>query len=131
LILADTSVWVDFLRGRASPEALLLRSMLGRDPVIVGDLVLCEILMGVPDEQQAHRVERMMRENPIIELVDDDVAIEAAAHFRRLRAKGITVRKTIDLLIASFCLREDVPLLHRDRDFDAMETHLGLRVLRA
>lgn len=128
-MLADTSVWVDFLRGRPTPEALLLRSMLGRDPVLMGDLVLCEVLQGVPTDHQARQVERVLRESPVVEMVDDDIATEAAANFRLLRGKGVTVRKTIDLLIGTYCLRENIHLLHADRDFDAMERHLGLKVV--
>ncbi|WP_233255902.1 type II toxin-antitoxin system VapC family toxin [Falsiroseomonas bella] len=127
----DTSVLIDFLRGVRSPEALKLLDLLGDDAVIVGDLVLCEVLQGMPTEREARRVEAQLRRAIVVGMVDDLLATEAAAHDRLLRGKGVTIRKTMDLLIATFCLSEDLPLLHRDRDFDAMEQHLGLRVLHA
>jgi len=89
------------------------------------------VLQGVATEREARHVERLFREGPIANMVDDEMATEAATNYRKLRAKGVTIRKTVDLLIGTFCLCEDLPLLHRDRDFDAMEQHLGLRVVRA
>ncbi|QYU67510.1 PIN domain nuclease [Leptolyngbya sp. 15MV] len=129
MIVADTSVWVDFLRGRANPETMFLHGALRIRPVIVGDLILCEVLQGVPDDRQAERVEALLRRSPIVAMGHDAVAVAAARNYRSLRARGITIRKTIDLLIGTFCMREGLPLLHRDRDYDPMEQHLGLRVI--
>jgi len=131
VIVADTSVWVDFLRDVPSPEADLLDRLLPEQQIIVGDLVLCEVLMGVPNERQAARTEELLREFLVLPMTSDVLATQAARHFRALRAKGRTVRKTIDLLIGTFCLHHGHQLLHRGRDFDAMEQHLGLRVLHA
>lgn len=131
MIVVDTSVWVDYLRDIPSPEAVLLDDLFDREPIIVGDLVLCEVLNGVPGEKAALRTETMLREFRIEPMVDDTLAVEAARHYRALRLKGITIRKTIDLLIGTFCIRHRHRLLHRDRDFDVMEQHLGLRVVRA
>lgn len=129
MIVPDTSVWVDFLRGTSSPEAERLKLLIGRVPLLVGDLILCEILQGVPTERQAREVEAALRAFDVVPMVGDVVATAAAAHFRTLRAQGITVRKTIDLLIGAFCIRHGHILLHRDRDFDPMARHLGLKVL--
>jgi hypothetical protein len=117
LIVAHSSVGIDDLRGPASAESALLDSLLGRQPILMGDLVLHELLRGAPFQ--------------VAPMVGAAIAAEAARHLRRLRAQGVTVRKTVNLLIGTFCLMGDHVLLHRDRDFDAMEDHLGLRVLRA
>jgi predicted nucleic acid-binding protein len=131
VIVVDTSVWVDFLRDVPSPEAELLDRILPERRIVVGDLILCEVLMGVPNERQATRTEELLRDFLILPMTNDLLASQAGRHFRTLRAKGVTVRKTIDLLIGTFCLHHGHQLLHRDRDFDAMEQHLGLRVLHA
>lgn len=131
MIVVDTSVWVDHLRAIPSPEALLLDTLLDQEPIVVGDLILCEVLNGVPGEAAARHTESILREFRIERMVDDTIAVEAARHFRALRRQGITIRKTMDLLIGTWCIRHRHDLLHRDRDYDAMEQHLGLRVLHA
>jgi len=88
------------------------------------------VLQGVADARQARRTEALLREFLVLPMVDDGLAVQAAENFRRLRALGVTIRKTMDLLIGTFCIRHGHQLLHRDRDFDPMEAHLGLRVLR-
>jgi predicted nucleic acid-binding protein len=131
LIVADSSVWIDYLRGPASAESVLLDSLLGREPILLGDLILHELLRGAPSKSAARRLARALAPFPLAPMVGADVAAEAARHVRTLRAQEVTVRKTMDLLIGTFCLMGDHVLLHRDRDFDAMEAHLGLSVLRA
>ncbi|MGG5819564.1 type II toxin-antitoxin system VapC family toxin [Falsiroseomonas sp. HW251] len=131
MIVVDTSVWVDFLRHVRSPEAELLDHLLPRRRIIVGDLILCEVLIGLSHEREAARTEEMLRDFLVLPITDDLIATRAARHFRALRAKGVAVRNTIDLLIGTFCLHHGHELLHRDRDFDPMERHLGLRVLHA
>jgi predicted nucleic acid-binding protein len=100
------------------------------DEVVLGDLVLCEIMMGVRDEAQATRVDQLLSEFRCVTMSSPVIARTAARNYRILRSKGITIRKTVDILIATWCIEEQVPLLHRDRDFDPFERHLGLRVLR-
>jgi hypothetical protein len=131
VIVVDTSVWVDFLRDTPSRESRLLDDLLPRERIIVGDLVLCEVLNGVTTEAVARRTEELLREFLVVRMVDDALAAEASRHFRHLRRRGITMRKTIDLLIGTWCIRNRHQLLHRDRDYDAMERHLGLAVLHA
>jgi hypothetical protein len=97
----------------------------------MGDLIMCEILRGAPSDRDAIKIEALLRASEVVGMVDDDLAVDAARNYRALRARGITIRKTIDLLIGTFCISEGLPLLHRDRDFDAMEQHLGLQVLHA
>lgn len=130
MIVVDTSVWIDNFRGLDTPQVRRLLEMRTSDRVIVGDIVLLEILQGVRNDQQAAALEKDFREYGIASMLDAEIAIEAARHFRQLRSLGITVRKTVDLIIATYCIANDCRLLHRDRDFDHFETHLGLQVLR-
>jgi predicted nucleic acid-binding protein len=126
LIVVDSSVWIDFLAGRRTPEVHRLRSTLGADEIIVGDLMLCEILQGLRSERAARDVEGLLRRFEIASMGGETVAVAAARNFRSLRRRGITIRKTIDLLIGTWCIENRMPLLHNDRDFQPMARHLGL-----
>jgi predicted nucleic acid-binding protein len=130
MILVDSSVWIDYLRGTDTPQTRKLDALLGTVPLAVGDLILTEVLQGCGSERQFNDVERRLSSLTRVTLGGPDVAVEAARNFRRLRAKGVTVRKTIDTVIATRCLLDGYELLHDDRDFDAFETHLGLLVVR-
>ena len=129
MILVDSSVWIDYLRGADTPQTRKLDALLGTVPLAVGDLILTEVLQGCSSERQFNEVDRLLSSLTRVTLGGPDVAVEAARNFRRLRAKGVTVRKTIDTVIATRCLLDGYELLHDDRDFDAFETHLGLRVV--
>ena len=129
MIVVDSSVWIDFFRGSATRETTVLRSLIGRGVVLVGDLILAEVLQGFPDERQAEAGRRTLELSPVEPMVGRDLAVAAARNYRNLRAGGVTVRRTIDLLIATFCLERGHALLHRDRDFDPMAARLGLRVV--
>ena len=130
MIVVDSSVWIDHLNGVAGPEVLKLATLIrADDPICVGDVVLCEVLMGLASEREAERVERDLREFDVVSMVSDDLAVKAPKNFRQLRRHGVTIRKTIDLFIGTYCIEHRHILLHRDRDFDAMERHLGLTVL--
>jgi predicted nucleic acid-binding protein len=129
LILVDSSVWIDFFRGIDSSGALKLRQVLHHADVIVGDLILVEVLQGYTVEREAEKAGELLGRFEQVSLVDPSLAIEAAAHYRRLRRLGITVRKTIDLLIATRCIDRDWLLLHNDRDFEPLREHLGLRTV--
>jgi predicted nucleic acid-binding protein len=131
LILVDSSVWVDWINRLDTPQTMALEREVIRDLVVVGDLVLCEVLMGVRDDAAARRVAAALGRFPTASLASPALAPEAAANYRRLRGLGITIRSTIDVLIAAWCMRNNAALLHRDRDFDVMAQHLGLRVVRA
>lgn len=130
MILVDSSVWIDVLRGINTPQVAFLRENLGQTPMVIGDLVLTEVLQGVPTESLARRTEKYLLDFPVVELGGERNAIQAAHHFRHLRAKGYTIRKTVDLLIATWCIANDMLLLHNDRDFVPFEKHLGLRTVR-
>lgn len=126
MILVDSSVWIDYFRGRDTPQTTRLDSLLGVELVAVGDLMLAEVLQGFDREADFNTALRMMRSLRIIDIGGADVAIAAARNFRLLRAKGVTVRKTIDTLIATRCILSGHALLFSDRDFQPFVTHLGL-----
>jgi len=130
LIVVDTSVWIASLRNQLIPPVLLLFAAAGREPLVVGDLVILEVLQGARDEAHAARIERNLRRYVVLPMLSDRIAVQAARNYRTLRASGITVRKTIDLIVGTFCIEMGHRLLHNDRDFDAMESVLGLSVVR-
>ncbi len=126
MIVVDSSVWIDFLNGRDVSHTRRLDTMLGAEEIVVGDLVLCEVLQGLDSEPQAKEVEARLRAFSIISMVGESNALAAARHFRYLRGRGITIRKTIDLLIGTWCIENRLPLLHNDTDFRPMAKYLGL-----
>ena len=126
MIVVDSSVWIDFLNGRHLAHVRKLRTRLGTEEIIIGDLMLCEVLQGLENEAAARAVEGFLRRFDIVSMAGDAIAVVAARNFRYLRRRGITVRKTIDLLIGTWCIENRVPLLHNDRDFEPMARHLGL-----
>jgi predicted nucleic acid-binding protein len=126
VIVVDSSVWIDFLNDRNSRQVRGLATLLGSEEIIVGDLMLCEILQGLDSEPAAAEVETLLRNFEIVPMAGDAIAIAAARNFRSLRRRGIAIRKTIDLLIGTWCIENDRPLLHNDRDFHLMARHLGL-----
>jgi predicted nucleic acid-binding protein len=129
MVIVDTTVWIDYLRGTANPETDWLTRELGRQRLALTDLILCEVLQGIPDNRWFVRVQRDLTNLQVFETGGTALALTAARNFRRLRRRGKTVRKTIDCLIASYCLENQHALLHRDRDFDAFELALGLAVI--
>ena len=131
MIAVDTSVWIDFLNGRNAAHVQQLRAILGAEEVIVGDLMLCEVLQGLESERMAQEVEALLRRFEIVPMAGDAIAVAAAHNFRSLRRRGITMRKTIDLLIGTWCIENRAPLLHNDSDFRPMARHLGLIELTA
>jgi predicted nucleic acid-binding protein len=130
LIIVDTSVWIDFLNGVTNPESEWLDLNLDRERIGVPTLILAEVLQGLRDAREASLVQAQLMKCEIVDLVDAALAVEAADNYRRLRGSGGTVRTLIDVLIATYCIREQHSLLHRDRDFDVFEERLGLAVIR-
>jgi hypothetical protein len=126
VILVDSSVWIDYFRGADTPEGEQLDHLLGREPLAVGDIVLTEVLQGFAAERDFNQALRLMASLTLIEIGGRDIAIQAARNFRALRVRGITVRKTIDTLIATRCIEDGLTLLYSDRDFDPFVEHLGL-----
>ena len=141
-VLVDSSVWIDHLRGVRTRETEILDRLLASlDPevglydgeapadLLIGDLILCEVLRGIPDAREHAAVKEIMLSFEVMTIGGVDLALEAADRYRALRRRGATVRKTIDLLIGTYCIIRDCVLLHSDRDFDPMTRHLGLRTL--
>lgn len=129
MILVDSSVWIDYFRGTATPQVERLDALLGTEPLAIGDLILAEVLQGFVSERDFNEARKVLDAFTLVELGGKDIAVQAARNFRLLRGLGITVRKTIDTLIATRCIESGYTLLHSDRDFDAFVEHLGLRVV--
>jgi predicted nucleic acid-binding protein len=129
LILVDSSVWIDYFRGSVTRQTEKLDRLLGSEPLAIGDLILTEVLQGLVEERDFSRARRMLGALTLVELGGESVAIQAARNFRTLRSLGVTVRKTIDTVIATRCIEGGYDLLHSDRDFDPFAEHLGLRVV--
>ncbi len=132
MIVVDSSVWISHLRGLDTPAVAALALLIDRDDdrILIGDLILLELLQGARDEIHAARIELGLRAYPIAPMLSPELAVAAARFYRALRSRGITVRKTADLIIGAFCLTHGHTLLHDDRDFDPMEAFLSLRVMR-
>ncbi|AOX21710.1 MULTISPECIES: type II toxin-antitoxin system VapC family toxin [Acetobacteraceae] len=126
MILVDSSVWIDFFRGTVTPQVDALDRLLGEELVAIGDLMMTEVLQGFASERDFNKARRLLGALDLVEIGGRDVMIEAARYFRDLRARGITIRKTIDTLIATRCIVSGYRLLYSDRDFDPFVTHLGL-----
>lgn len=131
MILVDSSVWIDYFRGTPTRQADLLDSFLGVEALLTGDLILAEVLQGFTSEADFKQATVLLESFEVVPLAGRDVCIQAAQNFRALRRKGVTVRKTIDTIIATCCIQNGYELLHNDRDFDAYVKHLGLRVAAA
>lgn len=129
-MLVDSSVWIDFFNGKRTPESDLLESALGNVEIIIGDLIYMEVLQGFKIQKDFNTARRLLDLLEFQNLGGKDTVLLATDLFRTLRSKGITVRKTVDTLIAAFCIQAKIPLLHRDRDFDPFEKHCGLKAVR-
>lgn len=126
MIVVDSSVWVDYFNGRSTPETDRLDAYLDTELVAIGDLILTEVLQGFRDERAAMRAEEMLTRLVIFDLLGERRARDAARRYRELRRRGVTIRKTADVVIASFCIAENHRLLASDRDFDLFTRELGL-----
>ena len=131
MIVVDSSVWIANLRGIDNAAAFRLRVLTDSadDQLLIGDLILLEVLQGARNDAHAVRIERELRQYPVARMLDEEIAVRAARNYRRLRARGITVRKTIDMITGTFCIERGHRLLHDDRDFDPMTEYLGLDVV--
>ena len=127
MILVDSSVWIDFFRGAVTPQTERLDALLGSELLLVLDLVLAEVLQGFTSERDFNQARKLLTSLEVIELGGQEIAIQAARNFRTLRSLGVTIRKTIDTLIATRCIESDYALLFSDRDFEPFVEHLGLR----
>lgn len=129
MIVVDTSVWIDLFRGTRSAKVETLVALTEKEDILIGDLILLEILQGARDERHAASLRNHMAAFAIAPMLNPDLAVKAARNHRYLRKNGITIRKTVDIVIGTFCIDGGHRLLHNDRDFLPMEQHLGLRGL--
>ena len=129
MVLVDSSVWIDFFNGRRDGNTTVLRRLLPSERLLVGDLILVEVLSGFRSDADFGKARELLATLKYTDLVGAEVAFVAAENYRLLRRRGVTVRKMVDIVIASFCVLHGHHLLHTDRDFDAMKPHLGLRTL--
>ena len=127
--LIDSSVWIDYFNGVATPQTDRLDAALGHEPLCLGDIILCEVLQGFQHQDEFEQAKIALLSFPIYILGGVELAVKSAENYRALRRHGITVRKTIDCLIATFAIANGMWLLHNDRDFDPFETYLGLKVV--
>ncbi|MFC3075891.1 type II toxin-antitoxin system VapC family toxin [Shinella pollutisoli] len=128
MIVVDSSVWIAHLRDLSTPETSMLQAGLKLKQVVLGDVVLLEILQGARNDGHAANLHKRLAAFGTVSMLSPELAVKAAGNFRRLRAKGITIRKTTDLVIGTYCIEHGHSLLHADRDFDPMAEHLGLRI---
>lgn len=130
MIVVDSSVWIDYFNGKITKQTNLLDSFLGNELVVIGDLIMTEVLQGFQNDKDFKKARQLLGCLIFKEMLGKDLAIKSAENYRILRKKGVTVRRTIDVIIATFCIFSDLPLLHSDRDFNPMEKHLNLKVIR-
>jgi predicted nucleic acid-binding protein len=128
LILVDSSVWIDYFNGKVSWETNSLDQLLASESILIGDIILTEVLQGFDSDADFRRARTLLTRLPFEPMLGKKISLQSAANYRILRNRGATVRKMIDVIIATFCIVNHHSLLHRDRDFDVMERWLGLDV---
>jgi len=129
MILIDSSVWIDYFNGNQTSKTDWLDSSVGNTPIIIGDLILTEVLQGFQSEKDFKIAKDLLLNIPFVTLGGKALALESAMNYRILRREGVTVRKTIDIIIGTFCIHNQLSLLHCDRDFDPMVKFLGLKII--
>ena len=130
MVVVDTTVWIDYVRGLDAPHTNALDYELLHNQVITGDLLITEFLQGFHNDKDFESAKEIMDSLIYCDMLGKEIALKSAANFRLLRKSGITIRKTADIIIGTFCIEHELPLLHNDRDFDPMEKHLGLRIYK-
>lgn len=129
MILVDSSVWIDYFNGHQTSQTDWLDSSLGNTPIVIGSLILTEVLQGFQNDKDFKIARDLLLKIPFLSMGEQTLALESAINYRLLRRKGVTVRKTIDVVIGTFCVLNRLTLLHCDRDFDPMVKHLGLKII--
>jgi len=130
MVVVDTTVWIDYVHGLETPHTNALDYELLHNQVIIGDLLITEFLQGFRNDRDFEAAKKIIDSLIYCDMLGYDIALKSAMNFRFLRKNGITIRKTADIIIGTFCIEHEIPLLHNDRDFDPMEKHLGLRVYK-
>ena len=129
MLVVDSTVWVDYFNGFENAQTDYLHQIVNQIPILIGDLILAEVLQGSRSDTDFEKARRIFAKYMQVEMVNPELALQSARNYRLLRRKGITVRKTIDSLIATYCIESEHDLLHNDSDFDGYETYLGLSVI--
>ena len=129
MILVDTTVWIDYFNGRITPETTTLDKILSTEKVVMGDIILAEVLQGFRSDQDFETARQALIRFSQVSMLNPDLAVRCARNYRQIRKVGITVRKTVDCFIATYCIENNIELLHCDRDFDPFEQLLGLQVI--
>ncbi len=131
MIVVDSSVWIDYFNGKITPKTNWLDSALGNQPILIGDLILTEVLQGFQSDKDFNKAKNLLLSFPVFEMLGQEVALKSALNYRYLRKKGVTIRKTIDVIIGTFCIHNAFSLLHDDRDFTPLEKYLRLKVVQS
>ena len=129
MLIVDSTVWIDYFNGVENPQTDHLHQIADKTPILIGDLILAEVLQGFRNDADFEKARRAFGKYIQVEMVTPELALQSARNYRMLRSQGVTVRKTIDSLIATYCIENEHELLHNDSDFDGYEKHLGLRVI--
>jgi len=130
MILVDSSVWIGYFNGKINPQTDWLDFALGREVIIVGDLTLVEVLQGFKNDRDFHKAKELLSNFQFMEMLGQELAIKSAENYHFLRKKGVTVRKTIDVIIGTFCVHHNISLLHDDQDFDPLTKHMKLKAIK-
>ncbi len=130
MIVVDSSVWIDYFNGRINNKTDWLDEALGIEPIIVGDIILTEVLQGFQSDKDLKTAKNILLEFTYMDMAGQELAVKSAMNYRTLRQKGVTVRKTMDVMIGTFCIHHNFFLLHNDKDFEPMEKHLKLKVIK-
>jgi predicted nucleic acid-binding protein len=130
MVFVDTTAWIDYVHGVQAPHTDALDYELSHNNVVTGDLIIAEFLQGFRHKCDYEAAKEIMESLIYYDMVGKDIAHKSALHYRLLQSKGITIRKTIDVIIGTFCMEHDFPLIHNDRDFDYLAEHLGLHIYK-
>ena len=129
MILVDSSVWIGYFNGQINLKTDWLDSALGKETIVIGDLILTEVLQGFKSERDFHRAKEILSNFPFVEMLGWEIAVKSARNYRFLRSKGLTIRKTIDVIIGTFCINYNISLLHDNQDFDPLTKYLGFNAV--
>jgi hypothetical protein len=127
MIFVDSSVWIDYFNGKENWQAEKFDEILGKEIIVIGDYILVEVLQGFRNDKNYETAKNVLNSFPCFNICGEEIAIKSAENYRMLRKKGITIRKTIDIIIGTFCIENELLLLHNDKDFFPLEKHLGLK----
>ncbi|MCL2834330.1 MAG: PIN domain nuclease [Treponema sp.] len=130
MVVVDTTVWIDYIHGLETPHTDALDYELLHNQVITGDLLITEFLQGFRNDSDFEAAKKIMNSLIYFDMLGKEIALKSAVNFRLLRKQGITIRKTADIIIGTFCIENELPLLHSDRDYEPMERYLGLQIYK-